>query len=486
MPDKRPLAHIILRYHLWAGALTLGVMMLLLLAMMDDIAQRLACYDLAVELRATSIISTSATPLTHHNTRHLRMHPQQIALNAQGVWSQPELTIAPDGRPYSRMIARGVWTEAANVRAAGELHSTGHLPWVVGQVVWSARYITMPDGTPRILVAWEQLSAIRMATALTYGAVILATLFAFIISMLLALRISRYTTSVVRRVAQSGREMAAGNYQINLPAQPVQELDELSSVITDLAHDLDQTTVDLRQEHQRLTQLEVLQRQFVADASHELRSPLAAMSMTLAAWDDGLLSQAEQPEALTRMRREAKRLGALVTQLLDLSRIESGREQLALAPVDAAAVITDVAQSFSSLPGATISSSLSTTPIVVAADYNALYRILHNLIGNARRFTDPSGAIQLFATPEDQAVRFSVRDSGCGIPAEELPHIWDRFSRSERVRASGEVGSGLGLAIVKALVDAMGGQVQAESSVGIGTTISFTLPRAAKTDLCQP
>ena len=483
MPGKRPLSHIILRYHLWAGALTLGVMMLLLLAMMDDIAQRLACYDLAVELRATSSYSTSATPLTHHSTRHLRIHPQQIALNAQGDWSQPELTTAPNGRPHTRLIVHS-WSEADNVRAAGELHGTGHLPWVGGQVVWSARSIVTPDG-PRILVAWEQLSAIRMATALTYGAVILATLFAFIISMLLALRISRYTTSVVRRVAQSGREMAAGNYQIHLPAQPVQELDELSSVITDLAHDLDQTTVDLRHEHQRLTRLEVLQRQFVADASHELRSPLAAMSMTLAAWDDGLLSETEQPEALARLRREAKRLGALVTQLLDLSRIESGREHLSPAPVDASAVITEVAEDFSSLPGATISVSLPDEPVTVSADFNALYRILHNLIGNARRFTDPSGSIHLLVVIEDSMVRFSVNDSGCGIPAEELPFIWDRFARSERVRASGEIGSGLGLAIVKALVDAMDGQVHAESTVGIGTTISFTLPLSTETELCQ-
>ncbi|HEY3376479.1 MAG TPA: HAMP domain-containing sensor histidine kinase, partial [Armatimonadota bacterium] len=464
---KTTLAALILRHHLWALLLLLSVLLTAVLLLADESAQRMTERNLANTLRTlvADDTETGRVPDTRLS-RIARGGAGMLVLDAEGRWWRPahQPQRAEASRRRSISIPRWQpWALASQVLQTGEMHGRGRVPWTPGSVVWAARVVPTA-GAPRILVAWSPVWAIRQGAALVYGAVVLSLLGAGALCVLLTLRIARYATGVIHQVTDSGRRMAAGDFHIHLPAQPVAELDELSTVVTDLAQGLDITMADLAHERQRLARLERLQRQFVADASHELRAPLSAMSMTLAAWEDGLLRPDEQAAAVTRVRREAKRLGHLVAHLLDLSRLESGRELLTPVALDANTVIQDVARQYVSLPGVAVNVELPSTPLRVMADHDGLIRILHNLLENARRFTPDSGDVRLWARREGASVRIGVTDTGCGIAADELPHMWDRFARAAQARATGVAGSGLGLAIVKALVEAMGGAVSAEST----------------------
>jgi signal transduction histidine kinase len=198
----------------------------------------------------------------------------------------------------------------------------------------------------------------------------------------------------------------------------------------------------------------------------------------LASWRDGLLAPEEQADTLAHLRAETARLSALVERLLDLSRIESGRELVAPMPLAPRPALEAVAAAFRGQPGAPIGIEAPDDLPAALADPDAIHRMLHNLLENARRFTPETGRITLWAAATEDGVRLGVTDTGSGIAPEELARIWDRFARSPQARADGTTGSGLGLAIVKALAEAHGGQVGAESTPGVETTIWVQLPRA--------
>ncbi|MHB0935958.1 MAG: sensor histidine kinase [Armatimonadota bacterium] len=453
MNDKPALASVMLRRHLWAAALTLGVVMLGMLAAADQGSLRLRARTLAQELRAEPVPDTFARGMGMGRLRNAGL----MVLDAGGRWQ---------GGPGRAGGNRRGWPPAEQVLAAGQLHGVGMLPWVPERVVWAAQVVTHTTGEPFILVRWDRVSAVRAATSVTYGAVILATLLAFAVSMLLALRTARYVTGALDAVADSGGRLATGDYAVRLPEQSTKELDRVSTGINRLAEDLEHTVTDLQAEHARLRGLEEAQRRFVADASHELRAPLTHMRVTLEAWQDGVLRPEEQAAAAERLLRETERLGALVGRLLDLSRIETGREAVALDRIDLWQVAREVLGEH-----AEVALEMPDDLPLVLADADAVFRILQNLVENARRFTPPDGRIRVWARVEEPWVRLGVTDSGRGIPPEFLPAIWDRFARAPDARENGTAGSGLGLAIVKALAEAMGGTVGAESEPGHGATV---------------
>jgi len=470
----------ILRHHLVSAAITLGVVMLVLLVAADYLAIHATEHEMALELRALSQVEDSLEPACSlMGLGHGRV--ERIVLDMSGRCTSAQMLAAQMGTAHTTSSSPGLtpWNRTAEVLKVGQLQGSGKLPWIGEPVVWAAKTATTSTGEPRILVEWSRVSAIRAASSSAYATVMLVTLIAFAASALLIFRTSRQLTGVIGQVSASAKRMAKGDFQIRLPEQATAELDDMATAVTALANDLDQTTAALQAEHQRLQRLEEMQRQFVADASHELRAPLTSMSLTLDTWCDGLLNPEKQPEALLQLRRESKRLGNLVAGLLDLSRIESGRERIVVEPTVLRDVMAEVAESFAWTPtGPAITVEVSDTVPSALADRDALYRVLRNLVENALRFTEPTGQVTLWAQQDGEHVRLGVTDTGCGIAPDDLPRIWDRFSRSESARAAGKAGSGLGLAIVKALVSAMGGAVGAESTPGQGTTIWVQLRRA--------
>jgi two-component system phosphate regulon sensor histidine kinase PhoR len=173
-----------------------------------------------------------------------------------------------------------------------------------------------------------------------------------------------------------------------------------------------------------------------------------------------------------------RRMQRIVDDLLDLSRIESGGWVPKFMPLDLAAITDDtlaVARDAATAKQVALETDIADDARYISADETAVRQILGNLVANALRHT-AKGSIAIFARRRDQQFEIGVRDSGSGIPAEHLPRIFERFYRVDPGRSRDEGGTGLGLSIVKHMVEAHGGKVSAESTVGVGTTISALFP----------
>lgn len=465
MTQKQTLARYVMSRYVLAVAVTLLVMLCALLVLVDRLALNGAARSMLEDLR--QVRSIDDMTLSEGSIRGGR-----AVLNADG---RLRITDA-NGQT---MTGQGVrWIEADRIIINGERTGFGPLPLAQGTMVWAARAMPGDHGQTVILVAWNRLQAIRAAAGASYWLLGVGVTLSFLVGAVLTLRMIHSVTQVLGEVTASGRRMAEGDFAVSLPEQPTTELDALTRVVSDLARHLDETLTDFRDEHTRLKRLEGAQRQFVADASHELRAPLSAISLTLAAWQDGLLSHEEQTNAVGQLRVEVMRLSRMVEQLLDLSRIESGRQPITLASVALPALVEQLTDGYALTPGAHILAEIPNNLPPVFADYDAVYRILRNLLDNARRFTPMDGMIRVWAQVDGDAVRLGVTDTGSGIPAASVAHVWDRFARAEQLRAAGDTGSGLGLAIVKALADTMLAQVGLESAEDEGTTVWLVVPIA--------
>jgi len=188
-----------------------------------------------------------------------------------------------------------------------------------------------------------------------------------------------------------------------------------------------------------------------------------------------------QKTALESIHRQAKRLSAIISDFLDVSRIESGKIEMKKEPVALQSVASRVVEDLrpqanekSIRVQATVEDG--SLPLVAMADEQRVAQVFTNLVGNALKFTEAQGAIDVNLARHNGEVVCSVRDTGCGIPPDELDRVFDRFYQVEKVVTRKSGGTGLGLAIVKNIVEAHGGRIWIESELGKGTRVSFTLP----------
>lgn len=241
------------------------------------------------------------------------------------------------------------------------------------------------------------------------------------------------------------------------------------------------STLLLFQNLTRLRRLETVRRDFISNLSHELRTPLASLKALTETLQDGALDDPPAAQRfLDRMLIEVDALSQMVEELLELSRIESGRVPLRLAPVDPADLLAAAVERLgvqAERAGLTISIDCPSDLPPVLADAARLQQVLVNLLHNAIKFTPSGGQIRLSAAAQPGQVVFSVQDTGVGIPVEDRPRIFERFFKADRARAGG--GTGLGLAIARHLVEAHGGRIWVESVEGRGSVFSFEIPAAA-------
>jgi two-component system phosphate regulon sensor histidine kinase PhoR len=226
--------------------------------------------------------------------------------------------------------------------------------------------------------------------------------------------------------------------------------------------------------------LERIRRDFVANASHELRTPLTSIRGFVEALEDGALAEPETAARfLGKIRTHADRMAALVEDLLELSRLESGERPPLWEEVPPTEIAEDVAASFggqAGRKGITLSKSDSGAP-PVTTDADRLRRIVENLVDNAIKYTPAGGHVEIRTAPGPQGGAIvEVRDDGPGIPAEHLPRIFERFYRVDKARSRELGGTGLGLAIVKHLAEGMGATVTVASDVGKGTRFTVSVP----------
>ena len=228
--------------------------------------------------------------------------------------------------------------------------------------------------------------------------------------------------------------------------------------------------------------LEQVRRDFVANASHELRTPLTSIKGFVEALEDGAAEDpAVAPRFLAKIRTHADRMAALVADLLELSRLESGERPPRWTTVSPAALAEEVVASFAKAAAANGTALVhrpAGAPDIVS-DPERLRAILQNLVENAVKYTPPGGRIEVSSAPGGGgAAVFAVADDGPGIAAEHLPRIFERFYRVDRARSRDLGGTGLGLSIVRHLADGMGASVSVESQPGQGSCFTLTVPAA--------
>jgi signal transduction histidine kinase len=225
-------------------------------------------------------------------------------------------------------------------------------------------------------------------------------------------------------------------------------------------------------------QASTMMRDFVADASHELKTPVAAL---IAASETIVSALPDEPDAAAafaeRLNAEALRLAALVSDLLDLSRLEAARpamETVGLAPI----VEAEVENRRDSFDGSGIALATDIADVKVKANAREIALAVGNLLENARLYSESGSTVRVSVTLEEGRALVTVADEGSGIPARDIARIFDRFYRVDTARSRRSGGTGLGLAIVKHIVDRHGGGVEVESELGVGSTFRFWIPKA--------
>jgi two-component system, OmpR family, phosphate regulon sensor histidine kinase PhoR len=252
----------------------------------------------------------------------------------------------------------------------------------------------------------------------------------------------------------------------------------LHAVALPLRDALAGSTLMLFQDLTRLRRLETVRRDFISNLSHDLRTPLASLQALTETLREGALEDTTAARRfLALMQTEVDTLQQMASELLELSQIESGKVPLHSEPMAPSVLLQNASDRMRLLAernGLTLAVEAGTGLPMVRVDGSRINQVMANLIHNAVKFTPPGGSITLRAEPDEAGVRFAVSDTGAGIPAPDLPRIFERFYKVDPSRS--ESGTGLGLAIARHLVEAHGGRIWAESALGKGSTFFFTLP----------
>ena len=236
-------------------------------------------------------------------------------------------------------------------------------------------------------------------------------------------------------------------------------------------------TLLLVQDLTRVRKLETVRRDFISNLSHELRTPLASLRALTETLQDGALSDPQAgPRFLGQIHTEVDALTQMAQELLDLSKIESGQVSLVLRKVEPSILLRSASERMQ-LQAERAGVNIILEPVScppVQADAARLEQVLVNLIHNAIKFNRRGGTVTLSASRDGDSVVFAVRDTGAGIPADDLPRIFERFYRVDRSRTGS--GTGLGLSIAKHIVEAHGGRIRAQSREGEGSAFFFSIP----------
>jgi two-component system phosphate regulon sensor histidine kinase PhoR len=344
-------------------------------------------------------------------------------------------------------------------------------------------YVAVPTGEGALRLA-VPLKDIKTAVNNIRKQLLAAVALAFLPAMILAAFFARYVSSKLATIIDYAGKLARGDFQARLERGGSDELGVLTGQLNDTGEKLQAMFEQLQREHAELEKLERVRKDFVINVSHELRTPLASIQGYTETLLEGAIHDPEHNiRFLSIIRQNAERLGRLTADLMTLSRLELKSTKFQFASYYARDLLADSRDSMQPIAEKkNIQIVLEPGPdkAEVFCDSEAVHQVVSNLLDNAIKYTPESGTITLGCRPFEDAptemMEFYVTDSGIGIPAEDLPRLFERFYRVDKARSRQMGGTGLGLAIVKHLVRAMGGEVRVESEAGRGSTFLFTLP----------
>jgi signal transduction histidine kinase len=326
------------------------------------------------------------------------------------------------------------------------------------ELVGKAYIISDPAAEPYV-APFLRLSASINRSLILGGSLAIA------IALILIFLLSRRITSPIDVLSRATRRLGRGDLSQRVQVRGEGEVAALAQAFNTMASDLENN--------------EQLRRNLVADVAHELRTPISNIRGYLEAIRDGVM----KPDAATilSLNEEALLLSRLINELQELSLAEAGELKLVYQAEDIGELVKHAVTPWKPQPETkkiSLSLDLPDNLPLVNIDWQRVNQVLHNLLENAVAHTDKGGIITVAAAEQGSWVEISVSDTGEGIPAQDLPNIFERFYRVDRSRARATGGSGLGLTIAKRLVEAHGGKITVQSKLGKGSRFSFTLPIA--------
>jgi signal transduction histidine kinase len=298
---------------------------------------------------------------------------------------------------------------------------------------------------------------------------ILSAIGALLVALVLGIFLARTLTRPLRELTAATRAVAEGDLGLTVPVRSRDELGELTASFNQMSVELDRSTS--------------IRRQMTADIAHELRTPISIILGHADAVHDRVLPPTQ--ETFDIIRDEACRLERLVEDLRTLSRADAGELTLTRRPFPPAALLEDAAAAYHPLAlerGIKVQREIAPDLPEVYVDPDRMAQVLGNLLNNALRYTLKGSAVTLAASLLDQEVEIRIQDTGPGIAAEDIQHVFDRFYRADKSRQRDSGGLGLGLAIAKSIVENHGGRIWAESPDDSGTTFLIMLPIANLAD----
>lgn len=294
----------------------------------------------------------------------------------------------------------------------------------------------------------------------------ISSLIAFLCTYILSL----YITMPLKQINQAAKLIASGDFQRRIElADRTDEIGQLAESFNYMAEELDK--------------IEEMRKSFIANVSHDLRSPLTSIRGFVQAIMDGTIPLEDQNKYLQIVLDEAERMNKMTNDILDLTKVENSNLELQKEPFELNRILKETLIHFEPLSvkrKVHVEVVLAGSETWVCADKEQIIRVLHNLLENAFKFVDDNGLIMVETTYNKDKVHISVSNSGAVIPQEDIGHIWDRFHKVDRSRGKDKVGTGLGLAIVKEVIKQHNEKIWVTSKEGSMTTFTFTILKIEK------
>lgn len=322
----------------------------------------------------------------------------------------------------------------------------------VGSFVGAIRYVVSLE------VADQQIITIL-------GALLLAALLVIFFILTSGYYFVRSIINPIREIGATAKQIAQGDFKVRVQKSNDDEIGQLVDTINDMAVELGNT--------------EQMKNDFISSVSHELRTPLTAIKGWAETMQDGGIDKDTYARGMGVIIRESERLSGIVEELLDFSRMQSGRMTLVMDKIDILAELGEAIYMFSERAGAEKKQLVYDEPAMlspVLGDVNRLRQVFVNIIDNALKYTAEGGAINVVVSEDNGMIQVVISDNGCGIPAEHLPNIKKKFYKANQTVR----GSGIGLALADEIMKLHNGTLSIESHENVGTAVTITIPALAQ------
>ncbi len=300
--------------------------------------------------------------------------------------------------------------------------------------------------------------------------IVLSTLWVLIAFLIAIFFVSERTIGPIRTISRAAKQFAAGDWDVRVPAGGRDEIGELAAAFNSMA--------------ESLSGLEKMRRTFLGNLSHDLRTPMTTISGFVDGILDGTIPKEKEEHYLQIVSSETKRLSRLVSALLDLSRLQAGERQFTFTAFDICEMAREIIISFEQPIEAKrldVEFFSDESSMKAYADKDAIYQVLYNICDNAVKFSEEGGKLCVRVFSSGKKIHVSVYNEGIGIPAEDLPFVFDRFYKSDKSRSLDKTGAGLGMFIARSVMEAHGETISVKSEYGKFCEFEFTVQPAKET-----